>query len=72
MKGVTVGLNWKEKRVVTTLKKSRRPLTIRELTRRCFPGVRPVEKGDSQVRNSLRKPVRDAIVRKVGAGTYAA
>jgi hypothetical protein len=47
-------------------------LTIREMARSAFPGVRPVEKADSWVRNSLRVLVRDHGVRKVGRGTYSA
>jgi hypothetical protein len=65
-------LNWKEERVVGVLKKAARPLTIREIGARCFPGVRPVTKRDSQVRNSLRKPVREKRAAFFSAGTYKA
>lgn len=65
-------LNWKEQRVVEALQQKQDKLTIRELARACFPGVRPVEKADSQVRNALRKPRKLKLVRKVGEGTYQA
>jgi len=64
-------LNWKEKRVVAALR-THGPLTLNELGWRCFPGVRPKEKRLSQVRNSLRKPGKMKLVRRVDEGTYDA
>lgn len=63
-------LNWKQDRVWLFLLERGAPMTIRQLARRCFPGVRPVAKADSQVRNSLRRLVRERLVRKVADGTY--
>lgn len=66
-------LNWKEERVVARLKEvAPSALTIRELARKCFPGVRPASKADSQVRNSLRKPTRLRMIKKAGEGAYKA
>lgn len=48
------------------------PGTIREAARKCFPGVRPVEKADSQVRNAFRRLKRMALLTKVARGTYEA
>jgi hypothetical protein len=64
-------LNRKELKVVDVLHK-RGPLTIRQMARLCFPGVRPITKADSQTRNSLRRPLRDGLVKRVGHGTYEA
>lgn len=35
-----VALTFRESRVLETLRASERPLTVRELARRCFPGLR--------------------------------
>lgn len=57
-------LNWKEKRVLDTLREAAveiegeifyPPMTVREVARLCFPGFRPVQNGDLQVRNAARK-----------------
>lgn len=64
-------LNWKEDRIVKTLKQHG-PLSLVELGWRCFPGVRPKAKRLSQVRNSLRKPVRLRLAKRVDDGTYDA
>lgn len=63
-------LNWKEERVVQLLIDAGEPMTLQELRRKAFPGVRPTAKGDSQVRNSLRKPRRLKLVKRVKAGLY--
>lgn len=64
--------NWKEDRVITALKRSEEPLTIRQLAWKCFPGVRPVTKADSWVRNALRILVRDGYASRKARGTYDA
>jgi hypothetical protein len=69
-KEIAVKLNWKEERVITALVAG--PASIADLRRKCFPGVRPATKGDRQVRNSLRKPMKLRLVVAVGDGTYAA
>lgn len=46
--------------------------SIREISRACFPGVRPVEKADSWARNALRIPTRDGYAKKQARGTYDA
>ena len=65
-------LNAKEKAVVKVLR-SGRPLTIQDIARRVFKkkGHTSRTKGNSWVRNSLRRPVRLGLVRQVGKGTYA-
>lgn len=55
-------MNWKEDRVIRAI--SGGATTIRDVSRKCFPGVRPVEKADSQVRNNVRRLVRDGLVRR--------
>jgi hypothetical protein len=45
--------------------------SIRQLARACFPGVRPITKADSRVRNALRRPRATGVVKQVGPGTYA-
>jgi hypothetical protein len=62
----------REKTLVTTLKRSKQPLTIRELAHKLFPGVRPQERADSHVRNALRGPRANKSVKRVGRGTYKA
>lgn len=46
--------------------------SIRDITRGCFPGVRPIEKGDSQTRNQLRTLVRDGYVVRKARGAVDA
>ena len=65
-------LHWKTARVRDALKQSDTPLTIQQLARKCFPGVRPRAKAQSQVRNHLRVLVPRGEARKVGRGTYRA
>ncbi len=72
METQTDDLHWKTVRVRDALRASDEPLTIRELARKCFPGVRPREKADSQVRNHLRVLVPRGEARKVRRGTYEA
>jgi orotidine-5'-phosphate decarboxylase len=64
--------NYKHNKLLTALRATSEPQKIRQLTRQVFPGVRPVEKGDSQVRNTLRALVCRGLVQKVGRGTYQA
>lgn len=63
-------LNKKQEKVNDALQAAFAELTIRELARKCFPGVRPVEKADSWVRNALRKLVAIRAAKKVNRGTY--
>lgn len=69
-------LNNKEKKVLAAF--PRKPgtfITIEDLARRCFAsvGVAPDKKGNSWVRNSLRKLLRLKLVKHKGAkaGEYA-
>lgn len=48
------------------------PASIRNVARACFPGVRPVTKADSWVRNALRILVRDGYASRKARGTYDA
>ena len=57
-----MNLNWKEDRVIRAIASGK--TTIRDVARKCFPGVRPVEKADSQVRNNVRRLVRDGLVQR--------
>jgi len=68
-------LNWKEARILKHLVENGES-TLRDISRACFPGVRPVEKADSQVRNNLRR-IRDtlggkALVKRVKRGVFVA
>ena len=65
-------LNRKESAVLAFVAEAGRPVKIREISNACFGDTSP-EKGDSFVRNSLRK-LRDelGVVEKVDHGTYAA
>lgn len=71
MKNVEKQLNWKEERIVELLLSCGEPLTLKQLRRKAFPGVRPITKADSQVRNSLRKPRKLRLIKRVEAGKYA-
>jgi hypothetical protein len=74
--GVTVNesnesLSWKQKRVVDNLR-TVEYATLGWLARKCFPGVRPVKKANSWVRNSVRKPVRLGLIERVKPGVLRA
>jgi hypothetical protein len=62
----------RESRILSALKRARKPLTIREMAREAFPGIRPVERADTTVRNSLRRHRDDKTIKQTGRGTYAA
>lgn len=64
-------LNWKEERVVKALR-TVEYATIRWVARKCFPGVRPATKADSQVRNSVRKPIKIGLVARHARGVLRA
>lgn len=63
-------LNWMEERLLRILGAGgdRASYTIRELAREAFPGVRPVTKADSKVRNALRRPVARGLVERLERG----
>jgi predicted transcriptional regulator len=61
----------KKEKVLKFIAAAAAPVKLREIARACFPGVRPVEKADSQVRNQLRTLRRDQLVKKIARGTYA-
>ena len=41
------------------------PMTVREVARLCFPGFRPVQKGDLQVRNAARRLADMGLIERV-------
>lgn len=61
-------LNGKEEKLVASLAADANPVPINALAAQCFP--EEGSKGNSWVRNSLRRLVRGNWVEKVGAGTY--
>ena len=65
-------LNTKEKAVVAVLRKGKE-LKIKDIARRAFKkkGAGSRTKGNSWVRNSLRRPLSLGLVKQVGRGTYA-
>src|SRR6478752_5043545 len=68
-----IELNDKEKKVLAKFPKNGEPVTIAELAKAAFPsmGVKASTRGNSWVRNSLRKPIRAKMVKQVGRGLYA-
>ncbi len=61
-------LNPKEKKVLTFLRQSKKPKTLDELAEHLFPGTRPQARANSQVRNSIRRLVREKFIRKFADG----
>jgi hypothetical protein len=61
--------NWKEARVMDALRSAPEAMTLEQLAASCFPKSK---KANSWARNSLRKPVRLGLARKVARGTYGA
>ena len=64
-----MNLNPHEEKVLKVIK-SRGVATIREIASKQFPGVRPITKADSRVRNALRKLVKAQLVMKTDRGAY--
>ena len=65
-------LNEKEKAIMTALKRSGSELSIATLAERVLSQNNVKEHGTSHVRNSLRRLVRERLVKKTGKGTYKA
>ena len=67
-------LKWndKEKKLLAAFPAPGIAVTIEDLARVCFAsvGVASNKRGNSWVRNSLRKPVRLKLVKQVGRGLY--
>lgn len=63
---------WKRERVLAALQSDANPHTIYALALNCFPGMRPIERGERQVLNALRGLVAVGLARQVGRGTYEA
>jgi len=65
-------LNEKEDVVLGFIRRSKRPVTLRETADACFPKQAKV-RANSWVRNSIRRlHDRQRLIRKVGRGTYEA
>jgi predicted transcriptional regulator len=69
MEVVKMNLNPHEEKVLKVIK-SQGVATIREIATKEFPGVRPIQKADSRVRNALRKLVKAQLVMKTDRGAY--
>lgn len=65
-------LNEKEKAIMTALNRSGSELSIATLAERVLSANNVKEHGTSHVRNSLRRLVRERLVKKTGKGTYKA
>ena len=65
-------LNEKEKAIMTALNRSGSELSIATLAERVLSQNNLKEHGTSHVRNSLRRLVRERLVKKTGKGTYKA
>jgi len=65
-------LNEKEKKMLKNFPKNGEPISIRELAELCFRSVGTAsnKRGNSWVRNSLRKPVKHKMVKQVARGLY--
>lgn len=67
------GLTFKQRRVhlwLRRLTKRHGKATIRQIAGKAFPGVRPVTKADSWVRNAFRELRPRGLAKQVGRGTY--
>jgi predicted transcriptional regulator len=65
------GLNAKERAVLALLRRRHTQMHLEEIGATCFRD-QPPEKANSWARNSLRKLVANNLVRRTGAGIYAA
>ncbi len=65
-------MNEKEKKVLAKFPKSGEPVTISELAKAAFPsmGVASKTRGNSWVRNSIRRPIKAKMVKQLGRGLY--
>jgi hypothetical protein len=62
----------RQQKVFQILSAKGEALKLGELARKAFPGVRPIIKANSWVRNQLRGLVRAKLAKRVGRGTYQA
>ena len=65
-------LNDKEKKLIKAFPGVGNPASLADLAKDAFPsmGARSTTKGNSWVRNSLRKPIKLKLVKQLGRGTY--
>lgn len=66
-----IELSPRQQKVLSTLKRSGK-IKIADLARKAFPGVRPLTKANSWVRNQLRGLVAHKLAKKIDKGTYQA
>jgi hypothetical protein len=66
-------LTEKEKKVIDAMPKSGESIAIVELAKKAFPGMGHASRtrGNSWVRNSLRRPVAFKLVKQTGRGLYS-
>lgn len=64
--------NEKEKKLIKSFQGTGEPTSIADLARDAFPsmGRKSTSKGNSWVRNSLRKPIKHKFVKQLGRGLY--
>lgn len=67
-----IELNEKEKKVLSKFPKNGEPIAIAELAKAAFPsmGARAATRGNSWVRNSVRRPLRLKLIKQLGRGLY--
>ena len=64
-------LTERQQKVLAAIKKTKKS-TIEVITKTAFPGVRPVTRANSWVRNQLRGLRAAHLIKRVAAGTYIA
>ena len=63
-----IRLNTREAKVLQAIVDAGGPISIRDAAKAAFPGVTPIAKADSWVRNSVRRPTIVGWIRRVGDG----
>jgi hypothetical protein len=66
-----IELTARQQKVLAAIKKTKKS-TIEVITKTAFPGVRPITRANSWVRNQLRGLRAAHLIKRVASGTYIA